>query len=97
MVGKPYDLKSVLFKENSVHRVYGSYPAEYRIQTVPCQGVAAGAGGSLCLLGDADKIKTLSAKLKALGARGGGKPGSWQGSAELTEEALKALIAEVQV
>ena len=52
--------------------------------------------GSLCLLGDAGKIKTLSVKLKALGARGGGKPGSWQGSAELTEEALKALIAEVQ-
>ncbi len=42
----------LFFKENSVHRVYGSYPAEYRIQTVPCQGVAAGAGGSLCLLGD---------------------------------------------
>ena len=50
--------------------------------------------GSLCLLGDADKIKALSAKLKALGARGGGKPGSWQGSAELTEEALKDLVAQ---
>ncbi len=52
--------------------------------------------GSLCLLGNADKIKLLAAKLKALGARGGGKPGSWQGSAELTEEALKVLIAQVQ-
>ena len=50
--------------------------------------------GSLCLLGDAGKIKALSAKLKALGARGGGKPGSWQGSAELTEEALKDLVAQ---
>ncbi len=52
--------------------------------------------GSLCLLGEAGRIKDISVKLKALGARGGGKPGSWQGSAELTEEALKALIAEVQ-
>ena len=49
--------------------------------------------GSLCLLGDADKVKQLALKLKALGARGGGKPGSWQGSAELTEDALKALIS----
>ncbi len=48
--------------------------------------------GSLCLLGDADKVKQLALKLKALGARGGGKPGSWQGSAELTEDALKALV-----
>ncbi|MBQ6890339.1 MAG: alanyl-tRNA editing protein [Oscillospiraceae bacterium] len=48
--------------------------------------------GSLCLLGDADKVKQLALKLKAMGARGGGKPGSWQGSAELTEDALKALV-----
>ena len=42
----------VFFKENCVHRVYGSYPAEYRIQTTPCAGVAPGCGKSLCLLGD---------------------------------------------
>ncbi len=42
----------VFFKENFVHRVYGSYPAEYRIQTTPCAGVAAGCGKSLRLLGD---------------------------------------------
>lgn len=48
--------------------------------------------GNLCLLGDADKVKQLALKLKAMGARGGGKPGSWQGSAELTEDALKALV-----
>lgn len=42
----------VFFKENFVHRVYGSYPAEYRIQTTPCAGVAPGCGKSLCLLGD---------------------------------------------
>lgn len=42
----------VFFKENFVHRVYGSYPAEYRIQTTPCAGVAPGCGKSLRLLGD---------------------------------------------
>ncbi len=42
----------LFFKENYVHRVYGSYPAEYRIQTTPCQGVAPGCAGSLCMLGD---------------------------------------------
>ncbi len=42
----------LFFKENCLHRVYGSYPSEYRIQTTPCQGVAPGCGGSLCLLED---------------------------------------------
>lgn len=42
----------LFFKENFIHRVYGSYPAEYRIQTTPCAGVAAGCGKSLRLLGD---------------------------------------------
>lgn len=42
----------LFFKETCLHRIYGSYPAEYRLQTVPCQGVAQGSGDSLCLLGD---------------------------------------------
>ncbi len=42
----------LFFKENCIHRVYGSYPSEYRIQTTPCQGVAPGSHQSLCLLGD---------------------------------------------
>lgn len=42
----------LFFKEHYIHRVYGSYPAEYRIQTTPCMGIAPGSGRSLCLLGD---------------------------------------------
>lgn len=42
----------LFFKENAAHRVYGSYPAEYRLQTVLCAGVAPGSGGSLALLED---------------------------------------------
>lgn len=42
----------LFFKENCVHRVYGSYPAEYRIQTTHCRGVAPGCGGTVALLGD---------------------------------------------
>ncbi len=43
----------LFFKENCIHRVYGSYPSEYRIQTTPGAGVAPGCSRSLCLLGDA--------------------------------------------
>ncbi len=42
----------LFFKENYLHRVYGSHPGEYRIQTTPCQGVAPDCGDSLSLLGD---------------------------------------------
>ncbi len=43
----------LFFKENCIHRVYGSIPSEYRIQTTPGAGVASGCSRSLCLLGDA--------------------------------------------
>lgn len=42
----------LFFKGDYIHRVYGSYPGEYRIQTTPCRGVAIGSSRSLCLLGD---------------------------------------------
>ena len=37
----------LLFKENTLHRVYGSKPANYQVVTVPCQGVKAGCEKSL--------------------------------------------------
>lgn len=42
----------VFFKENFIHRVYGSYPAEFRIQTIPGKGVSDGSPETLCMLGD---------------------------------------------
>lgn len=50
--GMDYLGTPLFFKENCLHRVHGGYPGEYRVQTVPCQGVAPGCGKSLCLLGD---------------------------------------------
>ncbi len=33
----------VFFKENSLHRIYGSRPSSFRIQSAPCVGVARGS------------------------------------------------------
>lgn len=50
---------------------------------------------NLCLAGNADRVKALGAVLSSsLGARGGGKPGFWQGSVTATEEQIKMLLAE---
>jgi len=38
------------FKENVLYRVYGSYPAAYRIDQTACRGVQAGAEASLQIL-----------------------------------------------
>ncbi len=48
--------------------------------------------GSLCIIGEDETVKALGAKLKALGARGGGKPGSWQGSVALPPEEIRLLL-----
>lgn len=39
------------FRENCIHRIYGSYPANYRLQTTPCPGVQRGSARSLALVG----------------------------------------------
>ncbi len=58
-------------------------------------GVAAVyCGGSLCLMGPAEAVKALGAKLKALGARGGGKPGIWQGSVSTGWEEIQEVLSE---
>ena len=66
-----------------------------------CGGVAAvfsgseEAGYSMCLLGDAARVKELGSGLcKALGGRGGGKPGSFQGSVKAGRERIEKLFAE---
>lgn len=41
----------VFFRENCMHKVYGSVPANFRLQTTPCRGVQRGCEGSLAILG----------------------------------------------
>lgn len=41
----------LFFKENHLHKVYGSYPATYRVQATVCPGVRAGCQKSLAMAG----------------------------------------------
>ena len=40
----------LFFKENCVHKVYGSYPANFQIQTTACNGVQKGCDKSLAIV-----------------------------------------------
>ncbi len=40
----------LFFKENYLHKVYGSYPANYQIQVTPCEGVREGSEKSLVVV-----------------------------------------------
>ena len=40
----------LFFKENCVHKVYGSYPANFQIQFIPCSGVQKGCDKSLAIV-----------------------------------------------
>ena len=42
----------LFFKENYLHKVYGSYPAQYQVKTTPCRGVQAGSGRSLAIVNE---------------------------------------------
>lgn len=42
----------MFFKENCLHKVYGSYPAEFQIQTIPCRGVQEGCENSLAVVNE---------------------------------------------
>ena len=42
----------LFFKENCVHKVYGDYPANYRIQHTPCRGVQRGSHRSLAIVNE---------------------------------------------
>lgn len=41
----------LFFREDYIHKVFGSEPASFRIQSTPCQGVQAGSGRSIALAG----------------------------------------------
>jgi hypothetical protein len=42
----------LFFKENCVHKVYGSYPSNYQIQTTTCRGVENGSSKSLAIVNE---------------------------------------------
>lgn len=42
----------LFFKENCLHMVYGSYPAEYRVQDTACRGVQKGSSKSLAMVNE---------------------------------------------
>ena len=44
--------KPVFFKENYIHTVYGSYPAQYQINSVAARGVQQGSDKSLAILNE---------------------------------------------
>jgi len=45
--GRPH-----FFKENHLHKVYGTMPANYKIESVALRGVQAGSGGSLAIVNE---------------------------------------------
>ena len=42
----------LFFKENTLHKLYGSRPADYQLVSAQCRGVAKEASGSLCVLAE---------------------------------------------
>ena len=42
----------LFFRENCLHKIYGNYPASYRLQTTPCRGVQQGSQESLAIVGE---------------------------------------------
>lgn len=42
----------LFFKENCLHKVYGSYPAAYQLQTISCRGVQRGSEDSLATVNE---------------------------------------------
>lgn len=50
----------LFFKENCIHKVYGSYPAAYQTQTVNCRGVQRGSEKSLVSVNEVLYYKSVS-------------------------------------
>lgn len=50
----------LLFKENCIHKVYGSYPANFQIQTTACRGVQKGCHESLAIVNETLFYKAVS-------------------------------------
>lgn len=48
------------FKENCVHKVYGSMPSAYQVQTTQCRGVQKGSDRSLAILNEILYYKSMT-------------------------------------
>ena len=42
----------IFFKENCIHNVYGSYPAQYQVQDTACRGLQKGSSKSLAMVNE---------------------------------------------
>jgi len=42
----------IFFKENCIHKIYGSFPANFQTQTTQCRGVQQGSGGSIAIVNE---------------------------------------------
>ena len=51
----------LFFKENCVHKVYGDYPANFRLQNTACRGVQRGSHKSLAIVNETLYYKSLNA------------------------------------
>ncbi len=51
----------IFFKENHMHKVYGDFPAQYRIQDTACRGVQKGCSKSLAIVNEVLYYKSRSA------------------------------------
>ena len=50
----------LFFKENCVHKVYGDYPANFRLQSTACRGVQRGSHRSLAIVNETLFYKSLN-------------------------------------
>ena len=50
----------LFFKENCLHKVYGDYPANFRIQHTTCRGVQRGSHRSLAIVNEALFYKSIN-------------------------------------
>lgn len=50
----------LFFKENCIHKIYGSMPSEYSVQTTTCRGVQRGSGASLAVVNEVLYYKSRS-------------------------------------
>lgn len=43
---------ALFFKENTLHKLYGSKPSDFQLTSLRCRGVAKNAARSLCVLNE---------------------------------------------
>lgn len=57
--GISYLGKPLFFRQNCIHTIYGSYPAQYQLQTTECRGVQRGCHNSLVAINGTLYYKSL--------------------------------------